>query len=132
MGLSPPWPHFFGKWLPIPFHPKGKSRPTPCFLPSGHYPPLPEGHSAPSHPSASFLQTQPRPGSSSGFSQSLCGFVLSLASHVSPTPPPTLPSSRREQTKAALPPGFTAFPQPDWFWPAGLGLGTSLGSSNNP
>ena len=49
--------HFFGKWLPIPFHPKGKSPVTSGFPLSGHYPPLPlpEGHSAPSHPSASFL-----------------------------------------------------------------------------
>ena len=40
--------------------------------------------------------------------------------------------SRRERTKAALPAEFTAFPQLSWFWPAGLGLGTSLGSLNNP
>lgn len=55
MDPYPTWPADFGKWLPLPFYPKGKSLPTLGFLPSCHYPPLPEGHSVPSHSSASFL-----------------------------------------------------------------------------
>lgn len=127
----PTWATYFGKWLPLPFHPKGKSPQPLASSHRGHYPPLPEGPLS-SFPPLSILPLDQGPA-----------WLLlpippvpnrqarSLGSHRRPL---TLPSSKRKQTKQGCPPtrgslhshSLAGSGQSGWGWGLPWGPQTTL------
>lgn len=121
--------YIFREMAPSPIPSQREVSSTPGFLPSGHYPPLPEGPlgsfpplsilSLDQAPPRLLLPIQPVPNRK----------ALSLGSHRSPL---TLPSSKRKQTKPALPPGVHCIPTARLVLASGVGVGDLPGVPKQP
>lgn len=128
-GLLSHLAYIFREMAPSPIPSQREVSSTPGFLPSGHYPPLPEAPlssfpplsilSLDQAPPRLLLPIQPVPNRK----------ALSLGSHRSPL---TLPSSKRKQTEPALPPGVHCIPTARLVLASGVGVGDLPGVPKQP